>query len=71
MDNCTLDCIELMGNFTQEGMCQFAQDNCLQDTVQIVQGYYCLVNSSIMILSIFSVTPAAPSSLSSSWSTTP
>ena len=55
MDNCTLDCIELIGNYTQDGMCQFVQDNCIQDTVQIVQGYYCLINSSFMILTIFCV----------------
>ena len=55
MNNCTLDCIEMIGNFSQPGMCSFAQQYCVQDTVQIVQGYYCLINSSLMILTIFSV----------------
>jgi len=55
MDNCTLNCIEVIGNLTQSGMCEYAQQYCVQDTVQIVQGYYCLINSSVMILSIFSV----------------
>ena len=55
MDNCTLDCIEVFGNYTQDGMCDFAQQYCVQDTVQIVQGYYCLINSSFVILTIVSV----------------
>lgn len=55
MDNCTIDCIEIFGNFSQEATCQFVQDNCVQDTIQVIQGYYCLVNSSLMILAIVSV----------------
>ena len=57
MDNCTIDCIEIFGNFSQEATCQFVQDNCVQDTIQVIQGYYCLVNSSLMILAIVSVRP--------------
>lgn len=55
MDNCTIDCIEVFGNFSQEATCAFVQDNCLQDTVQFVQAYYCLANSSLMVLGIVSV----------------
>jgi hypothetical protein len=31
-------------------MCSFTQDQCNQDTVQFVQGYYCLLHGSFMIL---------------------
>ena len=55
MDNCTIDCIEVIGNFSQEATCSFVQDNCIQDTVQFVQAYYCLGNSSLMVLALVSV----------------
>lgn len=68
MDNCTLDCIEVLGNYTQEGMCDFVQEYCVQDTIQIVQGYYCLINSSFMILTILSVISSSFRSLCCLWS---
>lgn len=69
MDNCTLDCIEEIGNYTQDGMCSFTQEYCIQDTVQIVQGYYCLINSSFIILTIVSVRFDLSRSLYCLWST--
>ena len=44
MDNCTIDCIEIVGNFTASAACNYAQNYCVQDTLQIVQGYYCLIH---------------------------
>lgn len=65
MDNCTLDCIEIIGNFSTEGTCNFVQNNCIQDTVQIVQGYYCLTNASFFCLLIFTVPTYSSRPLSS------
>lgn len=55
MDNCTLDCIQMMGNFSREATCQFVQDSCEQDTVQFIQAYYCLINQSFILLIILGV----------------
>lgn len=55
MDNCTIDCIQIMGNFSSQDICSFVQDNCVQDTLQIVQGYYCLTNASFVMLLLVTV----------------
>ena len=41
MDNCTIDCIQIIGNFSRDDTCAFVQDNCQQDTIQVIQAYYC------------------------------
>ena len=55
MDNCTLDCIQIMGNFTYEDTCNFVQDQCQQDSVQFIQGYYCILHQSFILFTIVAV----------------
>lgn len=55
MDNCTLDCIQIMGNFSYEDTCNFVQDQCQQDSVQFVQGYYCILHQSFILFVIIAV----------------
>lgn len=55
MDNCTLDCIQIMGNFTYEDTCNFVQDQCQQDSVQFIQGYYCILHQSFILFIIVAV----------------
>jgi hypothetical protein len=33
MDNCTIDCIQVVGNFSREATCVFVEASCPQDTV--------------------------------------
>ena len=61
MDNCTIDCIQVIGNFSRSDTCQFVQDNCDQDTVQIIQGYYCVMGESFILLILLLVPPSPPS----------
>lgn len=55
MNNCTLDCISIMGHDKYDEMCSFTQEYCVQDTVQFVQAYYCLFHGSLLVLLLFGV----------------
>lgn len=55
MNNCTLDCIYERGGLNFDDMCTFTKSECLQDTAQFVQSYFCLFNSSFMILAFIGV----------------
>jgi len=57
MDNCTIDCLKIIGNYTEDLTCQYAQKECIQDTVQYVQMYYCDLNQSFILLIFISVSP--------------
>lgn len=56
MDNCTLDCIQINGEFNATEMCLFTESQCLQDTIQFVQAYFCAFNQSFLILILLVVT---------------
>jgi len=55
MNTCTLDCIELIGNYSREATCDYVQSACEQNTVQFVQAYYCVLNQSFILLICLSV----------------
>ncbi len=55
MDNCTIDCIQLSGNFSYQETCRFVEDQCLQDSVQFIQGYYCVIHQSFILLVVIAV----------------
>lgn len=55
MDNCTIDCIQVVGNFSHEATCAFVEEACQQSTLQFIQGYYCLINQSFILLLIIAV----------------
>lgn len=59
MDNCLVDCIDYFANFTASAACTFTTDHCDQDTVQFIQGYYCILHESVSLLLILSV-PLSP-----------
>ena len=46
----------MMGNYSYEDTCNFVQDQCQQDSVQFIQGYYCLIHQSFILLAILGVT---------------
>lgn len=57
MDNCTIDCIQVVGNFSRDATCAFVEASCQQDTIQFIQGYYCLINQSFILLLLIAVPP--------------
>lgn len=55
MDNCTIDCIEIIGRYSREETCNFVTSSCEQDTVQFIQTYFCELNQSFILLILMSV----------------
>lgn len=50
MDYCTQNCIGLNGDFSNDKICEFVKVQCIQDTVQFIQLYYCVFKNSFMVL---------------------